>query len=115
MNVTSSLLEQDIWIYPDTLGHPITPTCTQITLDGVVMTRFNGTQISAQTYSGGGMRANVIADTLYLRVGNVYELLVRGACSGQTCMYGSHTVTCFNGIVVQGYGLQWTSLYSQTP
>jgi hypothetical protein len=58
-------------VYPDAYGNQLTPACTALLLNGTLLLNQNGS-LAMQSFAGGGLRLNVVADTAYLRQGNRY-------------------------------------------
>lgn len=112
---SSYSVPETVYAWPNANGHLLTPSCTQILVNGTLM-RNTHDSLAAQGFSGGGMRATVVADTLFLRAGVVYEPLIL-SCDGAllfSCFFGASTLQCVNDAAerLSAYGPLWTRLFN---
>jgi hypothetical protein len=115
--LTTTLVDQVIQIFPDNNNNLFTPTCTSLLLTNVVTQSsvflYNSNDsISAQSFAGNGTRINIIDDTVYWRVNNVYTLV---PCLSTNCTLNVNlTIECQHPLPqdLASAGLLWVSLWS---
>jgi hypothetical protein len=114
--LTTTLVDEVIQIYPDQNDNLFTPTCTSLILTNIV-TGSNvwlpnsNDSIAAQSFGGNGTRINIISDTIYWRVNNVYTVV---PCLSTNCTLNANlTIECYHPLPqdLASAGLLWVSLW----
>jgi len=120
VTVVPLVVNETVQLFPNPAGNLLTPACTYISLNSTVMFN-NNDSIAAQSFSGGGMRANIIQDTMYLRIDAYYQMFGLVSCSSLlpfNCLFSAPvgitlSVVCFNDASarISSFGELWTDLF----
>ena len=118
------LVPLSFYIYPDSFGHALTPTCTSIVVNGTQTLQNNNNSLTSQSFSHvNGTRINIINETPYVRGFLSYIAYTLVSCSAGFPLFNCDYVSSFDSTplniqcvtsgtaYLQEIGLLWTALY----